>query len=146
MSIKTNPCHPLLPVSVHIFRGEETTASSTEECERKPYSVETKPIILGLTCVHIPITSRIAIDEGKKANLLVGGMSLNGEGGPAVNGEDPTVSSTNHEHGGQSNDLNVGVEAINGDAYFFDKLDMGSEPGQTWERWGAVVAIFCMFE
>ncbi|KAK7257487.1 hypothetical protein RIF29_31506 [Crotalaria pallida] len=56
----------------------------------------------------------------------VGGMSLNGEGGPAVNGEDPATSSTNREHGGQSNDPNVGVETINGDAYFFDKLDLGS--------------------
>ncbi|KAK7260548.1 hypothetical protein RIF29_26690 [Crotalaria pallida] len=56
----------------------------------------------------------------------VGGMSLNGEGGSAVNGEDPAASSTNREHGGQSNDPNVGVETINGDAYFFDKLDLGS--------------------
>ncbi|KAK7287559.1 hypothetical protein RIF29_00840 [Crotalaria pallida] len=51
-------------------------------------------------------------------------MSINGEGGQAMNVEDPQGESTNREYVGQSNNPDVGEEHINGDAYYFDKLDL----------------------
>ncbi|KAK7267547.1 hypothetical protein RIF29_20223 [Crotalaria pallida] len=51
---------------------------------------------------------------------------MSGEGGPTMNVDDPARASTKHEYVGQSNNPDVEVEHINGDAYYFDKLDLGS--------------------